>query len=93
MSVSNLYVLVTDSINMETASVLANAIYFKCDWENKFTSTEDESFYLTPNNKVTVKMMNLKYEFLYYYNKELKYAALEIPYKVKLFFNLYFLYE
>lgn len=86
MQVFNFCVPVIDSINKATASVLANAIYFKCDWEKKFTSTEDETFFVTPNNEVPIKMMNLKYEFLHYYNEELKFAALEIPFKVKVHF-------
>ncbi|VVC37390.1 Serpin domain,Serpin, conserved site [Cinara cedri] len=69
------------SINQSTALVLANAVHFKSAWENKFTSTEDEPFFLTPNNKVTVKMMTLKHGLKYYHDNELKFGAVELPYQ------------
>ncbi|XP_025406323.1 serpin B4-like isoform X3 [Sipha flava] len=70
-----------DSINEGTPLVLANAIHFKSGWAHKFRDAEDEPFYLTPNNKVTVKMMTLVHDLSYYHNDELKFAALELPYE------------
>jgi len=63
---------------------LANAVHFKSAWAHKFNDAEDEPFYLTPNNKVTVKMMTLKHDLNYYHDKDLKFAALELPYEVNL---------
>lgn len=74
----------TGSISENTALVLANAVHFKGAWVNKFSNTEDEPFYLTPNNKVTVKMMSLRHDLQYYHDDGLKFAALELPYQVNI---------
>ncbi|XP_027846973.1 leukocyte elastase inhibitor-like isoform X4 [Aphis gossypii] len=70
-----------DSINQATALVLANAVHFKSGWAHTFNDAEDDSFYLTPNNKVTVKMMTLRHDLQYYHDNDLKFAALELPYE------------
>lgn len=62
--------------------MLANAVHFKSGWKHEFRDAEDEPFYLTPSNKVNVKMMNLRKDLSYYHDDELKYAALELPYEV-----------
>nr|BAH72552.1 ACYPI000344 [Acyrthosiphon pisum] len=41
----------------------------------------DGSFYVTPRNKVTVKMMSLIRDFQYLHDTVLKFKALELPYK------------
>ncbi|XP_050430549.1 leukocyte elastase inhibitor-like isoform X2 [Adelges cooleyi] len=70
-----------DSINENTALVLANAVHFKCDWLHKFNVAIDEPFYATPTTKVNVKMMSLTKDLLYYHDDQLMYSALELPYK------------
>lgn len=70
--------------------MLANAVHFKCGWEHKFNDALDEPFYLTPNNKVTVKMMTLRHDLKYYHSEELKFAALELPYEVIIPFKIIF---
>lgn len=78
------------SISKMTTLVLANAVHFKSDWINKFSNTEDEPFYLTPNDKVTVKMMSLRHDLQYYHDDGLKFAALELPYQVNIQFLFIF---
>lgn len=74
--------LFIDSINQATALVLANAVHFKSGWAHTFNDAEDDSFYLTPSNKITVKMMTLRHDLQYYHDNDLKFAALELPYEV-----------
>ncbi|XP_060838645.1 serpin B4-like isoform X4 [Rhopalosiphum padi] len=70
-----------DTITRATALVLANAVHFKSAWEHKFNDAEDDFFYVTPSNKVTVKMMTLRHDLQYYHDSDLKFAALELPYE------------
>lgn len=65
-------------------------MHFKHSWRYKFTNTEDEPFYLTPINKVTVQMMSLRHDLQYYHDDDLKFAALELPYQVNI--KIVFLY-
>ncbi|KAL4148666.1 hypothetical protein QTP88_002838 [Uroleucon formosanum] len=69
-----------DSITESTALVLANAIHFKSAWAHQFKHVYDGSFYVTPSDKVTVKMMYLERDFQYYHDSDLKFTALELPY-------------
>ncbi|CAI6353357.1 unnamed protein product [Macrosiphum euphorbiae] len=69
------------SINEDTALVLVNALHFKSDWAHKFDYVKDGSFYATPSNMITVKMMYLKEDLQYYHDSILKFTALELPYK------------
>ncbi|KAL4149577.1 hypothetical protein QTP88_003503 [Uroleucon formosanum] len=68
------------SITKDTALVLANAVHFHSSWVYKFNDAEDDSFYVTPSNKVPVKMMTLVHDLQYYHDNDLKFAALELPY-------------
>jgi serpin B len=70
-----------DSITQATALVLANAVHFKSAWAHKFNDAEDDFFYVTPSNKVSVKMMTLVHDLQYYHDSDLKFAALELPYE------------
>jgi len=63
---------------------LANAVHFQSSWVFKFNDAEDDSFYITPSNKVPVKMMNIVHDFQYYHDSDLKFAALELPYDVNI---------
>ncbi|NP_001156102.2 serine protease inhibitor 4-like isoform X1 [Acyrthosiphon pisum] len=71
----------TDSINHDTALVLANAVYFKSAWAHQFTRCIDGSFYVTPSNEVAVKMMIREHGFQYYHDDLLQFTALELPYE------------
>ncbi|XP_022165487.1 serpin B6-like [Myzus persicae] len=73
-------VFLEDSINCDTTLVLVNAVHFKSSWAHPFRHVYDEFFYVTPSNKVPVKMMNLECDFQYYYDSILKFSALELPY-------------
>lgn len=66
--------------------VLVNAVRFKSTWEYKFKDTVNERFYVTPSNKITVKMMVLKRFLQYYHDFNLKFAALALPYEVNIMF-------
>ncbi|XP_050535132.1 serpin B4-like [Daktulosphaira vitifoliae] len=70
-----------NSINRETALVLANAIHFKSNWKKKFDEAQDDLFFLTPMNHINVKMMSLTEDLKYYHDTDLKYSALELPYE------------
>ncbi|NP_001156566.1 serine protease inhibitor 4-like isoform 1 [Acyrthosiphon pisum] len=70
-----------DSITQDTSLVLVNAVHFKSDWAHKCIYVYDGSFYVTPRNKVTVKMMSLIRDFQYLHDTVLKFKALELPYK------------
>jgi len=74
--------LFAGSITKDTGLVLVNAVHFKSDWAYKFEYIYDDFFYVTPINKVTVKMMTLTRHFQYFHDKVLKFKALELPYKV-----------
>ena len=64
-----------------TRLVLTNAIYFKGEWANQFEEelTQENPFYITPENTVDVPMMNQEDRFKYFESDELQ--ILEVPYK------------
>lgn len=69
------------SIDAETRLVLANALYFKGDWDDPFphTGTRDAPFHLSDGQRVTVQMMNHTSSYVY---ADLGDAELvEIPYE------------
>ena len=65
-----------------TALVLANAIYFKGNWNSQFktSATKAAPFYKTPSLTAEVQMMSQKNVFNLGFNKELKAQAIELPY-------------
>jgi len=67
-------------LNQLTRLVLANAIYFKGDWESPFQKerTKDAPFTVTPKQKVTVPMMCRQELFGYMETKS--FQALRLPY-------------
>jgi len=67
-------------INVETALVLTNAIYFKGDWASRFKEnrTRPGPFTLSDGSKVEVPMMHQTEEFGYMETDGLQ--ALELPY-------------
>lgn len=59
------------SIDPRTALILANAIYFKGTWKQKFdqADTEIAPFHVSPEDTVWVSMMSLKHELRYSANR------------------------
>nr|KAF6383601.1 hypothetical protein mPipKuh1_015611 [Pipistrellus kuhlii] len=66
-----------------TKLVLVNAIYFKGNWQEKFSqnATTDTPFRLNKKDTKTVKMMYQKSKFPFGYIKDLKCRVLELPYQ------------
>ncbi|CAK6441458.1 unnamed protein product [Pipistrellus nathusii] len=70
-------------IDCMTKLVLVNAIYFKGNWQEKFSQkdTTDRPFRLNKKVTKTVKMMYQRSEFPFGYIKDLKCRVLELPYQ------------
>lgn len=68
-----------------TKLVLVNAIYFKGNWQKKFSekATTNVPFRLNKKDTKTVKMMYQKEKFPYGYIEDLKCHILELPYQGK----------
>ncbi len=68
-------------LNRNTRLVLANAIYFKAAWQKPFGkyATKPQDFFVNPNEKIQVPMMN-KREFLAYTEGD-RFQSVAIPYK------------
>uniref|UniRef100_G1PZ10 Serpin domain-containing protein n=1 Tax=Myotis lucifugus TaxID=59463 RepID=G1PZ10_MYOLU len=66
-----------------TKLVLVNAIYFKGNWQEKFSkeATTDTPFRLNKKDTKTVKMMYQKSKFPFGYIEDLKCRVLELPYQ------------
>ncbi|XP_054577536.1 leukocyte elastase inhibitor-like [Eptesicus fuscus] len=66
-----------------TKLVLVNAIYFKGNWQEKFSkmATTDTPFRLNKKDTKTVKMMYQKSKFPLGYIEDLKCRVLELPYQ------------
>ena len=67
----------------DTKLVLANAIYFKADWEHKFPKgdTYDGGFTLADGSEVSVPLMRSEEEEHYPYYEDEDVQVIEIPYK------------
>jgi serpin B len=69
-----------DMLTEMTRLVLANAVYFKADWEAPFLNgTRDDDFYLLDGSAVTVPMMSRRVPTNYFEGSG--YQAIEIPYE------------
>ncbi|XP_062603133.1 leukocyte elastase inhibitor-like [Saccostrea cucullata] len=71
-------------INNLTVAVLANAIYFKGDWENPFKSseTEREKFYISEIETEMIDMMHMgEKKWLISVSESLDCKVLNLPYK------------
>jgi serpin B len=68
-------------VTPETSLVLTNAIYFKGEWQNKFSwwRTRRADFNISDKDKVEVRMMHIEEYFKYYMDKKMQ--VLEMPYK------------
>ncbi|EPQ11382.1 Leukocyte elastase inhibitor [Myotis brandtii] len=75
--------LAAGNVNNMTKLVLVNAIYFKGNWQEKFskTATTDTPFRLNKKDTKTVKMMYQKSKFPFGYIEDLKCRVLELPYQ------------
>jgi serpin B len=73
--------LPADSINIQTALVLTNAIYFNAAWLfrfDKFLQTYDDTFFLPDGNTITVPMMHQQKKLGY--TQGSGYQAVELKY-------------
>ncbi|XP_078096675.1 leukocyte elastase inhibitor-like [Mustelus asterias] len=75
-------ILSTDSITSLTKLVLVNAIYFKGNWNSKFTenNTYEKSFWLNKVESKRINMMSQTKTFRFGYIQELQTGVLELPY-------------
>ncbi|XP_036207408.1 leukocyte elastase inhibitor-like [Myotis myotis] len=75
--------LAAGDVNNMTKLVLVNAIYFKGNWQEKFSkeATNDTPFRLNKKDTKTVKMMYQKSKFPFGYIEDLKCRVLELPYQ------------
>ena len=88
-------ILPSGSLNKHTRLVLANALYFKGAWNQKFDPnlTKTRSFNLINGEKVEVPFMTSKRYEEYYWNSFENYKVLTIPYQSgsnHLKFSMYF---
>uniref|UniRef100_A0A224XRJ3 Putative serpin n=1 Tax=Panstrongylus lignarius TaxID=156445 RepID=A0A224XRJ3_9HEMI len=79
--------LAQGTVDSLTRMILTNAIHFKANWASQFNEnlTKDDDFYITPDNKVKVKMMFKSAKFPFKHHPELKAKILELPYENKEF--------
>ncbi|XP_055375067.1 serine protease inhibitor 88Ea-like [Condylostylus longicornis] len=70
-------------VSSQTNMILANAAYFKGEWESKFDTknTKMEVFYTGPEKRSFVDMMNHKGMYYMSISEQLKCHILDIPYK------------
>nr|XP_033791189.1 serpin B10-like [Geotrypetes seraphini] len=70
------------SVNSLTTLVLANAVYFKGKWENKFQKslTKERIFRLSKTTSKPVQMMYKKDKYNIYHDDSLETMILEMPY-------------
>ncbi|XP_039256722.2 leukocyte elastase inhibitor-like [Styela clava] len=70
------------TITADTRLVLANAIYFKGNWQEQFKqeNTTERDFHVTPQKVVKAKFMKRKAKYQFAFDEELKLQLLEIPY-------------
>ncbi|KAK1339652.1 hypothetical protein QTO34_018206 [Cnephaeus nilssonii] len=75
--------LAAGMVDNMTKLVLVNAIYFKGNWQEKFSkmATTDTPFRLNKKDTKTVKMMYQKSTFPLGYIEDLKCRVLELPYQ------------
>ena len=80
------------SVRNSTKLVLANAIYFKGNWLDKFKETEttDMDFFVSESEKQKVKMMTQKRKYNFTKDEKLGVNVVELPYKNEEFSMLLF---
>jgi len=70
-------------VNDLTRLISVNAVYFKGQWQQEFSTdlTADDEFHVSPEESVEIKKMYLpKGKFLYGENSQLHCQAIELPY-------------
>ena len=80
------------SVRNSTKLVLANAIYFKGNWLDKFKEAEttDMDFFVSESEKQKVKMMTQKRKYNFTKDEKLGVNVVELPYKNEEFSMLLF---
>lgn len=80
-------IVTPDSLNSDTSALLINSLYFKSEWENKFSTydTEPEPFYVSSKQQVLVDMMNTDDTYRYGEFENLGAKVVEMPYKLNNF--------
>ena len=75
--------LPTGSIDSRTRLVIANAIYFKGDWMNKFNErhTTLSNFYVNEKRTDKVQMMSQKKKFRMTFDRDLGVQVVNLPYQ------------
>lgn len=73
-------IVAPNNLNTQTRLVLANAVYFKADWDKAFDRifTKKDRFYTSINNSDSALFMNNRSSYSYFENDILQ--AIEIPY-------------
>lgn len=71
------------SISPDTRLVLANAIYFKGNWQEQFKKerTTEQDFHISEQKVGKVNLMTKKAKYNFAFDENLKVQLLEIPYK------------
>ena len=72
-------VLPASSINIDTATVLTNAVYFKGDWKNPFAPSEKRPFNKFDGSTIDIDMMHE--QALYAYTEDAQVQVVQLPYK------------
>jgi len=77
--------LAEGTIDSMTALVIANAIYFKGDWDEQFDreSTRKGDFHVSQDEEIKVDLMFRNDKFNIGYSEELGAKSIELPYKGK----------
>uniref|UniRef100_A0A0N5B2B7 SERPIN domain-containing protein n=1 Tax=Strongyloides papillosus TaxID=174720 RepID=A0A0N5B2B7_STREA len=70
-----------DDLNDATYMILINALYFKCEWANKFDENDiiEENFHVNKNKTKVVDLMYNMNEYLFFKNNE--YQLIKLNYK------------
>ena len=69
------------SVTSQTRLILANAVYFHAEWQNKFHTIRQLDFHLSASRKVKLPFMFLEDHFDYGYNRSLACRVLKLPYQ------------
>lgn len=75
-------VISADSLNSYTQMLIANAVYFKSPWENKFDASFSEigPFYVSQDEVKNVTLMKQTSNFMFANSEELSVSIIDLPY-------------
>lgn len=70
------------AVNPWTKMIIANAIYFKAKWLNKFNkeNTKKVAFFVSPTDEIKVDMMSMETTLMFGISERLQATAIELPY-------------